>query len=118
MVGSSCMRGNRHETQPPNCEYLSMLCSHPVPFPRYVPPIGSGSGERTLDQLRTVAEIEEEMMKQESLLGHLHAQVTAGNVSRRKEESLWEAQRIVTLLKVRSDLLGHCQGITAFCPVC
>ena len=47
-----------------------------------------------------MAEIEAEMMKQESLLGHLHAQVAAGNVSRRKEESLWEAQRIVTLLKV------------------
>lgn len=29
-----------------------------------------------------------------------HEQVTAGNVSRCKEERLWEAQRIVTLLKV------------------
>ncbi|XP_071513634.1 uncharacterized protein [Panulirus ornatus] len=66
---------------------------------RYVPPIRSSGGERTVDQLRTVVEIEEEMMKQESLLGSLHAQVAAGNVSRKKEERLWEAQRIVTLLK-------------------
>ncbi|KAK8385068.1 hypothetical protein O3P69_012100 [Scylla paramamosain] len=70
-----------------------------VVIKKYIPPIGSGVTERTVDQLRTVAEIEAEMMKQESLLGHLHAQVAAGNVTRRKEESLWEAQRIVTLLK-------------------
>lgn len=52
-----------------------------------------------------MVEIEEEMMKQESLLGSLHAQVAAGNVSRKKEERLWEAQRIVTLLKVNIQLL-------------
>lgn len=69
-------------------------------FCRYFPPIQSSSGERTIDQLRTVAEIEHEIMKQESLLGSLHAQIAAGKVSRRKEERLWEAQRIVTLLKV------------------
>lgn len=72
---------------------------------RYIPPIGSGSGERTIEQLRTVADVEEEIMKQESLLGSLHAQVAAGCVSRRKEERLWEAQRIVTLLKVLHSLL-------------
>ena len=44
--------------------------------------------------------IREEMNKQESLLNTLHAQVAAGHVSQRKEETLWEAQRIVTLLKV------------------
>ncbi|XP_069186767.1 ralA-binding protein 1 isoform X2 [Procambarus clarkii] len=81
-----------------------LFLNHPYLFgnvviKRYVPPIRSTGGERTIDQLRTVAEIAEEMMKQESLLGNLHAQVAKGNVSRRKEERLWEAQRIVTLLK-------------------
>ncbi|XP_066985968.1 ralA-binding protein 1-like isoform X3 [Macrobrachium rosenbergii] len=70
-----------------------------VVIKRYFPPIRSSGGERTLEQLRTVSEIEEEIMKQESLLGSLHSQMAAGNVSRRKEERLWEAQRIVTLLK-------------------
>ncbi|XP_063598763.1 ralA-binding protein 1-like isoform X2 [Penaeus indicus] len=70
-----------------------------VVIKKYFPPIQSSSGERTIDQLRTVAEIEHEIMKQESLLGSLHAQIAAGKVSRRKEERLWEAQRIVTLLK-------------------
>lgn len=81
-----------------------LFLNHPYLFgnvviKRYIPPIRSSGGERTIDQLRTVVEIEEEMMKQESLLGNLHAQVARGNVSRRKEERLWEAQRIVTLLK-------------------
>ncbi|KAK4318471.1 hypothetical protein Pmani_010529 [Petrolisthes manimaculis] len=70
-----------------------------VVIKKYVPPILSGTGDRTLEQLRTVTEIREEVMKQESLLGHLHVQIAAGCVSRKKEESLWEAQRIVTLLK-------------------
>ncbi|XP_050739900.1 ralA-binding protein 1-A-like isoform X2 [Eriocheir sinensis] len=74
-----------------------------VAIKKYIPPIGSSSsgssGERSLEQLQSVAEIEVEMMKQESLLAHLHTQVTAGQVSRSKEERLWEAQRIVTLLK-------------------
>ncbi|XP_050709370.1 uncharacterized protein LOC126994164 [Eriocheir sinensis] len=39
-------------------------------------PLGSGSsGERSLEQLQSVAEIEVEMMKQESRLAHLHTQV-------------------------------------------
>ncbi|XP_042220022.1 ralA-binding protein 1-like isoform X2 [Homarus americanus] len=81
-----------------------LFLNHPYLFgnvviKRYVPPIRSTGGERTVDQLRSVAEIEDEMMKQESLLGYLHAQVARGNVSRKKEERLWEAQRIVTLLK-------------------
>ncbi|XP_050704723.1 ralA-binding protein 1-like isoform X2 [Eriocheir sinensis] len=66
-----------------------------VAIKKYIPPIGSSSsgssGERSLEQLQSVAEIEVEMMKQESRLAHLHTQVTAGQVSRSKEEQLWES---------------------------
>ncbi|KAK7073247.1 RalA-binding protein 1 [Halocaridina rubra] len=70
-----------------------------VNIKKYYPPIQSSGGERSIDQLRTAADIDLEIMKQESLLVSLHTQMAAGNVSRRKEERLWEAQRIVTLLK-------------------
>lgn len=46
------------------------------------------------------------MRKQESLLTSLHAAIAAGRISQSKEEQLWEAQRIVTLLKVSEKLLG------------
>ncbi|CAL4069237.1 unnamed protein product, partial [Meganyctiphanes norvegica] len=70
-----------------------------VHIKRYVPPIRSSGGERTIEELGSSAEIDAEIRKQESLLCSLHAQVTAGCITRRKEERLWEAQRIVTLLK-------------------
>ena len=76
-----------------------MLLNVPI-FSRYVPPISSG-GEKLIDLLDSIEKIREEMCKQESLLAHLHAQFSAGQVSQRKEEKLWETQRIVTLLKVR-----------------
>ncbi|CAG0882299.1 unnamed protein product [Cyprideis torosa] len=61
---------------------------------KYVPPLSPGSQFPT-----DVTEIEEEIRKQESLLNQLHAELNAGRVNRRKEEQLWEVQRILTQLK-------------------
>lgn len=46
-------------------------------------------------------EIAEELKKQESLLNQIHAEISAGFVTKKREEQLWEVQRIVTQLKVR-----------------
>ena len=65
---------------------------------RYIPPI---SGPRDISQLPDSPQaIELEMKKQESLLAELHAEMSSGlNVSKQREEQLWEQQRIVTQLK-------------------
>ncbi|RXG52470.1 hypothetical protein Avbf_16092 [Armadillidium vulgare] len=71
-----------------------------VVIKRYYPPITSYSGaKRSIDDLKSLTEIEEEIQKQESLLASLHSAIAAGRISQKKEEQLWEAQRIVTLLK-------------------
>ncbi|CAB4057756.1 RALBP1 [Lepeophtheirus salmonis] len=44
-------------------------------------------------------EIEEEIRKQDSLLGDLHLQISSGAASKKTEEQIWEQQRIVTQLK-------------------
>lgn len=64
------------------------------PFPRYVHPTGSRSGGWTLHHPWTVVEIKVEMMKKESLLGYLHAQMMVDNLSW-QEESLWQDQHIM-----------------------
>lgn len=38
-------------------------------------------------------------MKQESLLNQIHAEMNAGFVTKKREEQLWEVQRIITQLK-------------------
>ncbi|XP_043236920.1 ralA-binding protein 1-like [Amphibalanus amphitrite] len=62
---------------------------------RYVPPIADG------DLPDTAAAIQEEIEKQESLLSQLHGQLKSGSITQRREEQLWEAQRILTQLKRR-----------------
>ncbi|KAG0728662.1 RalA-binding protein 1 [Chionoecetes opilio] len=74
---------------------LNVLFLNPLPvwgvLSKVCGPLGSGSGERTLDQLRGVAEIKAEMMKQESLLGYLHAQRKLRSAQRREaEEREWK----------------------------
>ena len=44
-------------------------------------------------------EIQTELRKQESLLSQIHAEMNAGFVSKKREEQLWEVQRIITQLK-------------------
>lgn len=63
---------------------------------RYVPPITASSPNLP----ETPDEISTELMKQESLLAQIHAEMHAGFVSKKREEQLWEVQRIITQLNV------------------
>lgn len=47
----------------------------------------------------TPDEIQKELCKQESLLNQIHSEMNAGFVSKKREEQLWEVQRIITQLK-------------------
>lgn len=47
----------------------------------------------------TREEIQIELAKQESLLAQIHAEMNAGFASKKREEQLWEVQRIITQLK-------------------
>lgn len=48
----------------------------------------------------TPDEINAELRKQDSLLNQIHAEMNAGFVTKKREEQLWEVQRIITQLKV------------------
>ena len=63
---------------------------------RYVPPLQS----LPADFPETANEISEELRKQESLLNQIHAEMHAGFITTARDQQLWEAQRIVTQLKV------------------
>lgn len=62
---------------------------------RYVPPLTSSSPKLP----DTPEEIQKELCKQESLLNQIHSEMNAGYVSKKREEQLWEVQRIITQLK-------------------
>ncbi|XP_019560513.2 ralA-binding protein 1 [Aedes albopictus] len=61
---------------------------------KYVPPITASSPNLP----ETPDEISTELRKQESLLAQIHAEMNAGFVSKKREEQLWEVQRIITQL--------------------
>lgn len=63
---------------------------------RYVPPITATSPNLP----ETPEEISMELRKQESLLSQIHSEMNAGFVTKKREEELWETQRIITQLKV------------------
>ncbi|KXJ82737.1 hypothetical protein RP20_CCG011470 [Aedes albopictus] len=65
-------------------------------FVKYVPPITASSPNLP----ETPDEISTELRKQESLLAQIHAEMNAGFVSKKREEQLWEVQRIITQLNV------------------
>uniref|UniRef100_A0A1B0GEC5 Rho-GAP domain-containing protein n=1 Tax=Glossina morsitans morsitans TaxID=37546 RepID=A0A1B0GEC5_GLOMM len=62
---------------------------------KYVPPL-TASSPMLPD---TPKEIQIELRKQESLLNQIHSEMNAGFVSKKREEQLWEVQRIITQLK-------------------
>uniref|UniRef100_A0A182P591 Rho-GAP domain-containing protein n=1 Tax=Anopheles epiroticus TaxID=199890 RepID=A0A182P591_9DIPT len=62
---------------------------------KYVPPITASSPNLP----ETPEEITVELRKQESLLAQIHAEMNAGFVTKKREEQLWEVQRIITQLK-------------------
>ena len=68
-------------------------------FIRYKPPIKPTTSRWSLELPESLALMEEELQKQESLLNALHAEINAGCTDEEKEEQLWEVQRVVTQLK-------------------
>ncbi|XP_040578685.2 LOW QUALITY PROTEIN: uncharacterized protein [Lepeophtheirus salmonis] len=69
-----------------------------IKLKRYIPPLTA----ETLNSLglpECPEEIEEEIRKQDSLLGDLHLQISSGLLQKKTEEQIWEQQRIVTQLK-------------------
>uniref|UniRef100_W8BCP5 RalA-binding protein 1 n=2 Tax=Ceratitis capitata TaxID=7213 RepID=W8BCP5_CERCA len=62
---------------------------------KYVPPITPSSPKLPDNP----DDILIELRKQESLLTQIHAEMNAGFVSKKREEQLWEVQRIITQLK-------------------
>ncbi|GLH11212.1 RalA-binding protein 1 [Gryllus bimaculatus] len=78
----------------------AILCHCKSLFPevkltRYIPPLSAGSPSLP----DTVFGITDELRKQESLLSQIHQEMNAGYVSKRREEQLWEVQRLITQLK-------------------
>lgn len=79
---------------------VTLLCHCPnlfaeVELKKYVPPITSTSPKLP----ETANDIQTELSKQESLLAQIHSEMNAGFVSKKREEQLWEVQRIITQLK-------------------
>ncbi|XP_017074721.2 ralA-binding protein 1 [Drosophila eugracilis] len=62
---------------------------------RYVPPLTSASPKLP----DTPEDIQTELRKQDSLLNQIHSEMNAGFITKKREEQLWEVQRIITQLK-------------------
>ena len=67
-------------------------------FGRYVPPLRPVSSRWSLELPDSPSAIQEELIKQESLLDQLHTELQQVKDTE-KEERLWEVQRVVTQLK-------------------
>lgn len=79
---------------------VALLCHCKNLFPnveliKYIPPITASSPKLP----ETPDDIQKELRKQESLLEQIHTEMNAGFVSKKREEQLWEVQRIITQLK-------------------
>ncbi|EDW51632.1 ralA-binding protein 1 [Drosophila sechellia] len=62
---------------------------------KYVPPLTSASPKLP----DTPEDIQTELRKQDSLLSQIHSEMNAGFITKKREEQLWEVQRIITQLK-------------------
>lgn len=79
-----------------NHEIIGRCATHsPRLLRRYIPPL-SGTNP-VLPESREG--IQQELGKQESLLTQIHSEMNSGFVTKRREEQLWEVQRIITQLK-------------------
>lgn len=84
---------------------LNVLFSHAkqlfkhTELKKYKPPIKPAHSKWSLELPDSPAQLEEELLKQESLLNSLHEQLRNGISDQDKEEQLWEVQRVVTQLK-------------------
>ncbi|XP_067012581.2 ralA-binding protein 1 isoform X2 [Anabrus simplex] len=79
-----------------------------VKLSRYVPPLSAGSPSLP----DTAVGIADELRKQESLLNQIHREMNAGYVSKRKEEQLWEVQRLITQLKRKLRTVQRAQEMS------
>ncbi|KDR06596.1 ralA-binding protein 1 isoform X2 [Zootermopsis nevadensis] len=91
----------------------AFLCHCNFLFPdvklnKYVPPITAGSPSLP----DTPTGIADQLRKQESLLNQIHKEMNAGFVSKRKEEQLWEVQRIITQLKRKLRTVQRAQEMS------
>lgn len=75
---------------------------------RYVPPTSTSP-----NLPETPDEISMELSKQESFLSQIHSEMNAGFVTKKREEELWETQRIITQLKV--SLSGRTAQLVLLC---
>lgn len=78
----------------------ALLCHCKALFPdtvieKYIPPLCAGSSFPENPE-----ELAIELKKQELLLNQIHKEMSEGFVSKKREEQLWEVQRIVTQFKV------------------
>jgi hypothetical protein len=78
---------------------------------RYVPPIHASTSPNLPE---TVEDIQLELRKQESLLNQIHSEMNAGFVTKKREEELWETQRIITQLKVCDIKIESSKKIISF----
>ncbi|EDW83313.1 uncharacterized protein Dwil_GK22385 [Drosophila willistoni] len=79
---------------------VAFLCNCHILFSdvtliKYVPPLTSSSPN--LPELPD--DIQVELKKQDSLLTQIHSEMNAGFITKKREEQLWEVQRIITQLK-------------------
>lgn len=80
---------------------VALLCHCNNLFPdvkliKYVPPLTSANQLPDRPE-----EIQIELRKQDSLLAQIHSEMNAGFITKKREEQLWEVQRIITQLKRR-----------------
>ncbi|GLV41692.1 Ral interacting protein [Carabus blaptoides fortunei] len=75
---------------------------------KYCPPLIS-----TTDQLPELSvDIMCELRKQESLLSQIHEEMNLGFISKKREELLWEVQRMITQLKRKLRSIQKCHEMT------
>ncbi|KAH8359681.1 hypothetical protein KR093_008230 [Drosophila rubida] len=79
---------------------VALLCHCTNLFPdvkliKYVPPLTSSSPGLP----DKPEDIQIELRKQDSLLSQIHSEMNAGFITKKREEQLWEVQRIITQLK-------------------
>ncbi|KAM8703289.1 hypothetical protein ACLKA7_007984 [Drosophila subpalustris] len=79
---------------------VALLCHCTNLFPdvkliKYVPPLTSTSPGLPDNP----EDIQTELRKQDSLLTQIHSEMNAGFITKKREEQLWEVQRIITQLK-------------------
>ncbi|KAH8419149.1 hypothetical protein KR222_006732 [Zaprionus bogoriensis] len=79
---------------------VALLCHCTNLFPdvkliKYVPPLTSASPGLP----DKPEDIQTELRKQDSLLAQIHSEMNAGFITKKREEQLWEVQRIITQLK-------------------